>query len=253
MADPFLLKQKPYYFSIIIMYLKLTRYGRPEVAIFPLATGVVGTIVALAGLAGLSGWIVWPAEAVLGVILIWILSFFRDPERKSPAGSNLILSPADGKITDIEVVANEPRYIGIGGKSVRVGIFLSIFDVHLNRAPCNCFVDKITYRKGSFKIACNVQSGRVNESNDLELIRTEEPKDVILVRQISGAIARRIVCEAKAGENLAGGQRFGMIKFGSRTEIYMPDRDDLQLVVKVGDKVKAGVTVIAEYSVQRLA
>jgi phosphatidylserine decarboxylase len=229
------------------MYLRLTRYGRPEVAVFPLATGVVGTIVALAGLAGLSGWIVWPAEAVLGMILIWILSFFRDPERKSPAGSNLMLSPADGKITDIEVVENE--HIGIGGKSVRVGIFLSIFDVHLNRAPCNCFVDKITYKRGSFKIACNVQSGRVNESNDLELIRTDEPKDAILVRQISGAIARRIVCEAKAGENLAGGQRFGMIKFGSRTEIYMPDRDDLQLVVKIGDKVEAGVTVVARYRV----
>jgi phosphatidylserine decarboxylase len=249
MADPFLLKRDGCLFSIFDMFLKLTRYGRPEVAAFPLATGVVGTIVALAGLAGLSGWIVWPAEAVLGVILIWILSFFRDPERKIPAGSNLILSPADGKITDIEVVENEPRHIGIGGKSVRVGIFLSIFDVHLNRAPCNCFVDKITYKRGSFKIACDVQSGRVNESNDLELIRTDEPKDVILVRQISGAIARRIVCEAKAGENLAGGQRFGMIKFGSRTEIYMPNRDDLQLVVKVGDRVKAGVTVVAKYRV----
>ena len=95
----------------------------------------------------------------------------------------------------------------------------------------------------------NPQSGRVNESNDLWLCRTDEPKDRLIVRQISGAIARRIVCEARPGQNLAGGQLFGMIKFGSRTEIYMPARNDLQLFVKIGDKVKAGLTVVAKYRV----
>jgi phosphatidylserine decarboxylase len=229
--------------------IKLTKYGLPQVAVFPVVMGVVMAITAIAGYAGLSGRVVWPIEAVLGIILIWILSFFRDPERAIPGEANLILAPADGKITDIEIVEDETRNAGVSGvRQIRVGIFLSIFNVHLNRAPCNCSVDKIIYREGVFKNAMNVQSGRVNESNELWLRRTDEPRDVIIVRQISGAIARRIVCEAKEGGDLAGGQLFGMIKFGSRCEIYMPARDDVQLLVKIGDKVKAGLTVVAEYS-----
>jgi phosphatidylserine decarboxylase len=227
------------------MIFRLTRYGWPEVALFPAAIGAVMVFVALAGYTGLMGWIFWLVEAALAIILVWILSFFRDPRRVIPDGTSLILVPADGKITDIEVVENEY----IGGKTVRVGIFLSIFNVHLNRAPCNCFVDKIIYKRGTFKNAMNVQSGRVNESNDLWLCRTDEPKDRLIVRQISGAIARRIVCEARGGQDLAGGQLFGMIKFGSRCELYMPAREDLRLLVKIGGKVKAGLTVMAKYSV----
>jgi phosphatidylserine decarboxylase len=227
------------------MIFRLTRYGWPEVALFPAAIGAVMVFVALAGYTGLMGWIFWLVEAALAIILVWILSFFRDPRRVIPDGTSLILVPADGKITDIEVVENEY----VGGKAVRVGIFLSVFDVHLNRAPCNCSVDKIIYKKGTFKNAMNAQSGRVNESNDLWLCRTDEPKDRLIVRQISGAIARRIVCEARVGEDLAGGQLFGMIKFGSRCELYMPAREDLQLLVGIGDKAKAGQTVVARYSV----
>jgi phosphatidylserine decarboxylase len=224
---------------------RLTKYGWPQVVLFPAATAAVIALFALARAGGLTGWLFWPAEIILTLILIWMLSFFRDPERNIPHGNNLILSPADGKITDIEVVEDQSGQIS--GKMVRIGIFLSIFNVHLNRAPCNCSVDKITYRKGSFKNAMSPGSGRVNESNDLELTRTDEPKDRLIVRQISGAIARRIVCRTGIGQNLTGGQRFGMIKFGSRTELYLPARTNLKLLINIGDKVKAGITVVAKY------
>jgi len=130
-----------------------------------------------------------------------------------------LLAPADGRVTDIETI-QEDNFIG--GAALRIGIFLSIFDTHINRAPCNVKVEKITYRKGKYKNAMNPQSGRVNESNDLNLIRTDSPKDRLIVRQISGAIARRIVCDKVEGRKLTGGQKFGMIKFGSRTELYVP-------------------------------
>jgi phosphatidylserine decarboxylase len=130
----------------------------------------------------------------------------------------------------------------IGGKALRIGIFLSIFDVHINRAPCNVKVEKITYKKGGFKDARDPQAGAFNESNDLFLTRKNEPFDKLIVRQISGAIARRIICEAKEGQELAGGQKFGMIKFGSRTELYVPTGEGVKCLVKVGDKVKAGLT-----------
>jgi phosphatidylserine decarboxylase len=143
----------------------------------------------------------------------------------------------------------------IGGKALRIGIFLSIFDVHINRSPCNVKVEKITYKKGGFKDARNTQASFFNESNDLFLIRKTpasscrktEAGDKLIVRQISGAIARRIVCKAKEGQELAGGEKFGMIKFGSRTELYVPTGEGVKCLVKVGDKVKAGLTPLIRY------
>ena len=183
-------------------------------------------------------------EAVLTAILIWLLSFFRDPKRDIPIGDNLILSPADGTISDIEEV-EEPNFIG--GKATRISIFLSIFNVHINRTPCAVRIGKITYHKGKFKNAMNPISGKVNESNDIAMVRLKEPKDKILVRQISGAIARRIVCDAKEGQEFAGGAVFGMLKFGSRTELYLPVNCGAEIIVRKGDKVKAGRTILAKY------
>ena len=183
-------------------------------------------------------------EAVLGIILVWILSFFRDPYRQIQADSNLLLAPADGKVADIDAV-EEKEFIC--GKALRIGIFLSIFDVHINRVPCNVRVERITYRPGEYKDARSREAGQVNESNDLGLVRIDTPNDRLVVRQISGAIARRIVCEASQGQELACGGKFGMIKFGSRTELYVPLREDVKCMVKKGDKVKAGVTAIVRY------
>ncbi len=217
------------------MKIPLTKYGLPQAVVFPLII-IAAMIVCF--------FTVPTAGIILGIVLIWVLSFFRDPERIPPTDKNILLAPADGTIRDIEIV-DENEFIG--GKALRIGIFLNIFDVHINRSPCAVKVEKITYKKGVYKDARNPSAGVVNESNDLWLIRTDEPRDKLIVRQISGAIARRIVCEAKENQELAGGEKFGMIKFGSRTELYLPQRKEVKPAVKVGDKVKAGVSVLVRY------
>ena len=226
------------------MRIPLTKYGWPQVAVYPAVVLTAMVVFALSTKTFLRpGAVVW-VEIILAVILIWSLTFFRDPQRSCPSDKHFLLAPADGRVTDIETV-QENNFIG--GAALRVGIFLSIFSTHINRAPCNVKVEKITYRKGRYKNAMNPQSGRVNESNDLALLRTDHPKDRLLVRQISGSIARRIVCDTKAGRELTGGEKFGMIKFGSRTELYVPVREDAKCLVRIGDRVKAGLTPLVRY------
>jgi len=225
------------------MRIPLTRYGWPQVAVLPAVQVAVMVIALLAWPKSLSVGGIILLQIIFAVILVWILSFFRDPERIVPTDKNLLLAPADGRITDIEAVENDY----IGGKTLRIGIFMSILDVHINRAPCNVKVERITYRQGKYKNAMRPQSGLVNESNDLSLVRTDSPQDKLIVRQISGAIARRIVCETSEGQELTGGEKFGMIKFGSRTELYLPARENAKCLVRVGDKVKAGLSPLVRY------
>ena len=226
------------------MRIPITKYGLPQVVVYPAIVLAVMVGVLFVLKRQLPTWGVVVIELVLLAVLLWILSFFRDPQRQSPDGANILLSPADGVVSDIATV-DEQTFVG--GEALRIGIFLNIFNVHINRMPCAARVESVTYRKGRFINAMNADSGRVNESNDIGLTRLEEPVDKLLVRQISGAIARRIVCEAQVGEEFAGGEKFGMIKFGSRTELYLPIRGEATCRVKVGDKVKAGLTVLVRY------
>jgi phosphatidylserine decarboxylase len=229
-----------------IMKIPLTKYGLPQVVAFPAMILVVMVAIYIAGSkAIMTRPTVAIVEVIMVVLLIWILAFFRDPNREIPEGGNILVAPADGRVTDIEAVEENDV---IGDKALRIGIFLTIFDVHINRMPCAVRIDKVTYKPGRYTNAMNPASGLVNESNDIAMTRLTEPKDALFVRQISGAIARRIVCEAEVGADFACGERFGMIKFGSRTELYVPARDDVKCLVKVGDKVKAGETILAEYS-----
>ncbi|MHC4722357.1 MAG: phosphatidylserine decarboxylase [Planctomycetota bacterium] len=225
----------------------MTKYGFPQVVAFPVMILVVMATVHIAGSSDtMSPTTVLIVEVIMAILLIWVLAFFRDPDRDISEGEGILVAPADGRVTDIEVVEENDV---IQGRVLKVGIFLSIFDVHINRAPCAVRIDKVTYRPGQYTNAMNPSSGRVNESNDIAMTRLAEPKDTLLVRQISGAIARRIVCRAEVGEDFACGERFGMIKFGSRTELYLPARDNVKCAVKVGDKVKAGETILIEYSI----
>ena len=226
------------------MRVPLTKYGWPEVLVFPAIMLGAMIVYLVVGILYLSTWVVISIEAILAIILIWVLSFFRDPNRLCPKEANLLLSPADGGVTDIEIVEEKDF---IGDHVIRIGIFLSIFNVHINRAPCNAKVEKISYKKGRYKNAMNPESGRVNESNNLCMVRTDSPKDKLIVRQISGAIARRIVCAIEEGQELTGGEQFGMIKFGSRTELYVPARANVKCLVRTGDKVKAGITPLVRY------
>jgi len=226
------------------MKIPLTKYGLPQVAVYPAIAAAAMAAVAIGGKTLLEPWALVTIELLLGGVLIWSLSFFRDPDRRCPGDRNLLLAPADGTITDIATVQEDDF---IGENALRIGIFLSIFSTHINRSPCNAKVEKITYKKGKCKNALNPESGRVNESNDLALLRTDDPTDKLIVRQISGAIARRIVCDTAEGRELSGGEKFGMIKFGSRTELYLPIRDNAKCLVETGDKVKAGLTVLVRY------
>ncbi len=226
------------------MRIPLTKFGWPQVVVFPAIVLAALIILPLLSAAILPVWSIIIVELVLALFFVWSLIFFRDPDRRSPSDRNLLLAPADGRITDIETI-NEDNFIG--GSALRIGIFMSIFDVHINRAPCDVKIEKSTYRKGKYKSAMSPKAGLVNESNDLGLVREDEPQDKLIVRQISGAIARRIVCKAETGQQLIRGEKFGMIKFGSRTELYVPISENVKCLVKIGDKVKAGLTPIVKY------
>ena len=225
------------------MRIPLTKYGMPQVVYYPSLTALLMLLVLCLHVV-LPLWLMAIIELVLGAVLVWLLSFFRDPHRTIISDPKVLLSPADGVIADIETI-DEPGVIG--GKALRIGIFLSVFNVHINRAPCTARVENITYKKGEFKDARDPGAGKVNESNDVAMTRLREPNDKLLVRQISGAIARRIVCETKPGDELAAGQQFGMIKFGSRTELYIPAGGKFKCMVNIGDKVKAGLSIMARY------
>lgn len=223
--------------------IPLTGYGMPQVLIYPLAT--VAAMLGCYLFRDLISpeWSFWVVEAILAVIFIWMLSFFRDPKRKYPEG-NILVSPADGLVTDVTVLEKCDFH---HGKTLRIGIFLSIFNVHINRVPCAVRIDNVTYKKGKFKNAMSAQSSKVNESNDILMTRLDEPVGQLLVRQVSGAIARHIVCPIEVGQEFAGGEKFGMIKFGSRTELYVPLCDGASCQVKKGSKVKAGATIVLRY------
>ncbi|MCL1813304.1 MAG: phosphatidylserine decarboxylase [Treponema sp.] len=223
-----------------LSYNRLTPWGLPQVVIFPLIPAAAMTVLLI--FYRQFFWIV-AAEAVLFLVMFWMLSFFRNPPRKIIADESILYSPADGKVTDITPVEDQEF-----GPLLRIGIFLSIFNVHLNRVPCSVTIDRITYKKGMFKDARDPDSSRVNESNTLLLRRLAEPKDPLLVKQISGAIARNIVCRVKETDELKQGDLFGMIKFGSRTELYFPVTDRThELKVKIGDHVHAGITPLVRY------
>ena len=189
-------------------------------------------------------WLI-PAEIVLLLVFIWMLSFFRDPLRTIVPDEKILYSPADGTITDISRTDDS----ALGPGALRIGMFLSIFNVHINRAPCSVRIENVTYKKGQFKNAMSAESGKINESNDIIMVRLNEPEDRLLVRQVSGAIARHIVCEAKEAGEYRQGEPFGMIKFGSRTELYLPAAEEgkYEVTVKTGDPVRAGLTPLVRY------
>jgi len=226
------------------MRIPLTKYGWPQVVVYPVFVVIGMLVVAVAGPGHAPGWALAAAQLLLAAVLIWALMFFRDPHRDVPADDAVLVAPADGKVTDIETL---DRTEFLAGPTLRIGVFLSIFNTHINRAPCDATVEKITYRKGKYVNAMNPLSSKVNESNTVVLIRANEPRDRLAVKQISGAIARRIVCAAQESQELARGERFGMIKFGSRTELYVPAREYVQCMVDIGDNVKAGITPMVRY------
>lgn len=177
----------------------------------------------------------------LGGCIVW---FFRDPHRVVPRDAGIVVSPADGKVVQVDEIAHDEF---IGGPAVLIGIFLSVFNVHINRTPVAARVIGLSYRKGKFLNALRPESARENEQLAVRLEENNLPHRRMIVRQITGAIARRIVCWVKPGDELAAGEQFGMIKLGSRTELVLPREAGLQILVRVGDKVQAGSSAVARY------
>ena len=190
---------------------------------------------ALLLVAALVGWLTIPALVVIPVLLAaFFLWFFRDPERRIPAIQGAIVSPADGKVTDISVVQVN------GQARTRISIFLSVFNVHVNRSPVSGVIEEVRYQKGKFGNAMGAASAEMNEQN---IVTVHSDAGVVVFKQIAGLLARRIVFTKKVGDTVARGERVGLIKFGSRTDVIFAA--DVQMKVRVGDTVKGGATVLA--------
>jgi phosphatidylserine decarboxylase len=190
---------------------------------------------ALIAAAVLVGWFTRPAWAVVPLLLaVFFLWFFRDPERVIPDSPGAIVSPGDGKVTEAAIVTVD------GDKQIRISIFLSVFDVHVNRSPIAGVVREVRYQRGKFLNAMNQASAEQNEQN---IVRVEGDGQVVVFKQIAGLLARRIVFHPKIGERLERGQRVGLIKFGSRVDVLCDATAALQ--VKVGDRVRGGASVLA--------
>lgn len=186
----------------------------------------------------------WPLAITPGILLGLVVWFFRDPPRRTPQAPGLLISPADGTIAEVVDLEHDEF---IGGPAVRIGIFLSIFNVHINRSPLRSRVIRLKYSPGLFLNAMRPDSAIRNENLWIGLEEEAPPHRRFVVRQIAGLFARRIVCNLRPGEVIERGHKFGMIKLGSRTELILPREEGLSIEVKVGDKVRAGSSVMARY------
>lgn len=213
--------------------LPFARWGLAEILL-------MSAPLVLLGLVG--GWFHWSLAIVPAVLILFVLYFFRDPPRRVPSDPGLVVSPADGVLVEIARVEHDEF---IGGPALRLGIFLSVFNVHINRAPVKSRVIRLVYNPGLFLNALKAESAIRNENLWIGLEEEAEPHRRLIVRQIAGLLARRIVCNLRSGEVIARGHKFGMIKLGSRTELLLPDEPGLEIVAKIGDKVKGGSTVLA--------
>jgi len=213
--------------SFRILHLRIPVVREGLVFIFPLLS-----ISVFLWILGISAW-AW----FFSLLTVFVISFFRDPERTIPAGDKAILSPADGKIIRIESCTEE-RFLK--GPALKVSIFMSVFDVHVNRIPLSGRIAEVAYRPGKFVSANLDKASAANEQNALLLEAAGGTK--LLFVQIAGLIARRIVCWVRKGDPVERGRRFGMIRFGSRMDVYLPP--NIQIQARLGQKAYGGQTIL---------
>jgi phosphatidylserine decarboxylase len=208
--------------------MRIAKQGYPLIL-----TGAVLTMAATA-----AGWKLF--GGALGLTTAAIAAFFRDPQRRIPEGEGLVVSPADGKVVSIADIKGESP---VSGAATRVSIFLSPLDVHINRVPVAGKIEEIRYQPGKFLAAYKEEASEQNEQNALKIIDSQGR--VFGVVQVAGVMARRIVCWAKAGDSLRRGERFGLIMFGSRTDLYLPRGCSIE--VSEGQRVKGGETILGRF------
>lgn len=212
----------------------MARYATIEVLLI-LTVGTLGT--------GIVAWLLGWWCVIPAIVSMALLSFYRDPPRRVPDDPYVIVAPADGRVVEIEG--------GTGDRPLRVMIFLSVLNVHINRSPCAGRVTRIEYRPGKFLNALRSASSHENESNTLMIEPNAPLPGPVRVRQIAGVLARRIVCGVREGDVLSAGDRFGMIKLGSRTEVTLPADQRWEPAVRVGQAVRAGRTILCRFGAER--
>jgi phosphatidylserine decarboxylase len=195
-------------------------------------------LVLVAFRAGTVAW--WIATVIWGALSVWVIAFFRDPHRAGDRGAHLVVAPADGKVVSI-VEVYEPSFMT--ASSQRISIFMNVFDVHVNRYPVDGTVAYRHYNPGKFGHAGTEKSSQDNEQSSIGL---DTSRGRVLVRQIAGLVARRIVTDHAVGTPVRQGDRLGMIRFGSRVDLFVPS--DATILVRVGDRTQAGVTVVAQWN-----
>ena len=201
----------------------------------------IATVLAVAAFAlalARRSWSLWLLAVVITILALWVAYFFRDPERAGERGSSIVVAPADGKLIMITEV-DEPAFIG--GKATRLSIFMNVFNVHVNRYPVDGTVEYVHYNPGKFLNAAAEKSSIENEQSSVG-IDTGDHR--VLVRQIAGLIARRIVTYSQKGQQVRQGDRMGLIRFGSRVDVFLPT--EARLRVQLGTLTTAGTTVLAE-------
>ena len=210
----------------------IAREGIPFIAVGFLLTVLLIVLAAWLD----SRWLFAPA-VIMAVLTVFTTFFFRDPQRSFTPSPNILVAPADGKVVAIDSLEHHPY---IGGKAIKVSIFLSILDVHVNRNPAEGTVEYVRYNPGKFLAAYKDKASEVNEQTEIGIITTGGEK--IVVKQIAGLIARRIVCRLTEGAKVSAGARFGMIRFGSRTDLIVPAASEIS--VRLGDHVYGGRTIM---------
>ncbi|HEU4988722.1 MAG: phosphatidylserine decarboxylase family protein [Gemmatimonadota bacterium] len=203
----------------------------------------IGTAVVLAAAAyalalGRRSWPLWLLAFLLTLLALWVAYFFRDPERRGPRGDALVIAPADGRIVHVTEV-DEPSYLH--GRALRISIFMNVFNVHVNRYPVSGTVEYVHYNPGKFINAAEEKASLENEQMSVGIAHGGTR---VMMRQIAGLIARRIVTYSKPGDAAVQGERMGLIRFGSRVDVFLPPA--AQVKVRVGQHTQAGVTVLAE-------
>ncbi len=214
--------------------MPIAREGLREILISTLLLGGAGYASAW--------WLGWPAALPFAAVWVWVISFFRDPPRRGTFAAGDLCSACDGTVTEITRLDHHEE---VGGPAVLIGAFLSLFNVHVNRAPCAGRIRSISYQPGEFLDARHPESGKRNESNTLVIEPDPPMPGPVVVRQVAGKVARRIICHPRVNDHMDKGFRFGLIKFGSRTEVIIPDVPGMRVQVQVGQKVRGGLTVIA--------
>jgi len=216
--------------ALKLVAFPIHKEGYKFIIIFALATAILAMFSSSLGVIGL-------------VLTAWCIFFFRDPDRISPVEENVLISPADGVITRVEYGADAPEELGYGNaKFNKISIFLNVFNVHVNRVPFSGLVIKAIYKPGKFYSANAEEASFDNERNSI-VIKTTSGHEIIFV-QVAGLVARRIISDIKEGQEVVAGQRYGIIRFGSRVDLYLPE--DIEIKSLLGQTMIGGETIIAK-------